>query len=169
MKAPGTDNASPRDHHSRSPAVRAAPPWRAWITWPAGDPDAAENAVAGPLEQAQASGLADPGIDARTEVISLLAMAATMGTGILVRQRGPESATAVLRLARLAKAGLPRFADLLTTSDLSRGDAGADGAQMVRDAEKGETTSSSSPAMARATSPSCWCHPAPHPTPRQPP
>ncbi|MGW4205059.1 TetR/AcrR family transcriptional regulator [Streptomyces sp. NPDC004726] len=60
------------------------------------DPDAAENALTGLLEQARAADLADPGIDARTEAISLLAMAAAMGTSILVGQRNPESAIAVL-------------------------------------------------------------------------
>lgn len=60
------------------------------------NPDAAEDAVTGLLEQARASGLAAPGIDARTEAISLLAMTATMGTSILVGQRTPESAIAVL-------------------------------------------------------------------------
>lgn len=61
------------------------------------NPDAAEDALAGLLEQARAAGLADAGIDARTEAISLLAMAAAMGTSILVGQRSPESATAVLQ------------------------------------------------------------------------
>ncbi|MFB6817650.1 TetR/AcrR family transcriptional regulator [Streptomyces sp. NPDC056347] len=61
------------------------------------NPDAAENALAGLIEQARATGLADPGVDARMEAISLLAMAAAMGTSILVGQRNPESAIAVLR------------------------------------------------------------------------
>ncbi|MEU3772153.1 TetR/AcrR family transcriptional regulator [Streptomyces sp. NPDC032472] len=61
------------------------------------NPDAAEDALAGLIGQAQDAGLADPGADARTEAIGLLAMAAAMGTSILVGQRGPESATAVLR------------------------------------------------------------------------
>ncbi|MFD9339125.1 TetR/AcrR family transcriptional regulator [Streptomyces sp. NPDC060028] len=60
------------------------------------NPDAAENALTGLLERAQAQGLADPGADARTEAISLLAMAATLGTGILVGQRDSASAVAVL-------------------------------------------------------------------------
>ncbi|MFG2209748.1 TetR/AcrR family transcriptional regulator [Streptomyces sp. NPDC048638] len=60
------------------------------------NPDAAENVLTGLLEEAQASRLADPGADARTEAISLLAMTATMGTSILVGQRSPESAVAVL-------------------------------------------------------------------------
>ncbi|MFF4321277.1 TetR/AcrR family transcriptional regulator [Streptomyces sp. NPDC001568] len=61
------------------------------------NPDAAENALTGLVEGAQAAGLADPGADARTEALSLLAMTATMGTSILVAQRTPESANAVLR------------------------------------------------------------------------
>ncbi|MEV5202670.1 TetR/AcrR family transcriptional regulator [Streptomyces sp. NPDC053720] len=60
-------------------------------------PDAAEDALAGLLRQAQEDGLADPGVDARTEAISLLAMAAGMGTSVLVGQRPPESAAEVLR------------------------------------------------------------------------
>ncbi|MEV8106818.1 TetR family transcriptional regulator, partial [Streptomyces sp. NPDC088135] len=50
------------------------------------NPDAAEDALAGLLRQAQESGLADPGVDARTEAIGLIAMAAAMGTSILVGQ-----------------------------------------------------------------------------------
>ncbi|MGW7328392.1 TetR/AcrR family transcriptional regulator [Streptomyces sp. NPDC054840] len=61
------------------------------------DPDAAENALTGLFERAQAEGSAGPGVDARTEAISLLAMAAAMGTSIVVGQRSAESATAVLR------------------------------------------------------------------------
>ncbi|KOX37852.1 MULTISPECIES: TetR/AcrR family transcriptional regulator [unclassified Streptomyces] len=60
-------------------------------------PDAAEDVLTGLLEQARETGLADPDTDARTEAISLLAMTATLGTGILVGQRSPESAIAVLR------------------------------------------------------------------------
>ncbi|MCX4731111.1 TetR/AcrR family transcriptional regulator [Streptomyces sp. NBC_01363] len=61
------------------------------------NPDAAEDALTGLVRQAQESGLADPGVDARTEAIGLLAMAAAMGTSILVGQRRPESAAEVLR------------------------------------------------------------------------
>ncbi|MEV7561422.1 TetR/AcrR family transcriptional regulator [Streptomyces sp. NPDC048331] len=61
------------------------------------DPVAAENALTELLERAQAEGSAGPGVDARTEAISLLAMAAAMGTSILVGQRSAESAAAVLR------------------------------------------------------------------------
>jgi AcrR family transcriptional regulator len=60
-------------------------------------PDAAENAVAQLIQQAQEAGRADSGADARTEAISLLAMTAAMGTSILVGQRTPESAIAVLQ------------------------------------------------------------------------
>lgn len=61
------------------------------------NPDAAEDALTGLLRQAQEAGLADPGVDARTEAIGLLAMAAGMGTSILVGQRPAESAAEVLR------------------------------------------------------------------------
>lgn len=61
------------------------------------NPDAAEDALTGLLRGAQEAGLADEAVDARTEAISLLAMAAAMGTSILVGQRSPEAATAVLR------------------------------------------------------------------------
>ncbi|MFD3514789.1 TetR/AcrR family transcriptional regulator [Streptomyces sp. NPDC058657] len=60
------------------------------------NPDAAENALTELLAQAQEAGLADARIEAHTEAISLLAMTATMGTSILVGQRTPESALAVL-------------------------------------------------------------------------
>ncbi|MFJ2738293.1 TetR/AcrR family transcriptional regulator [Streptomyces sp. NPDC087440] len=61
------------------------------------NPKTAEDGLAGLLERAQGDGLADPGIDARMEAVSLLAMTATLGTGILVGQRTPEAAVAVLR------------------------------------------------------------------------
>ncbi|MFI9103432.1 TetR/AcrR family transcriptional regulator [Streptomyces fildesensis] len=61
------------------------------------NPNAAEDAVTGLIRQAQEAELADPGTDPRTEAIALLAMAAGMGSSILVGQRGPEQATAVLR------------------------------------------------------------------------
>ncbi|MGW6820795.1 TetR/AcrR family transcriptional regulator [Streptomyces sp. NPDC055005] len=61
------------------------------------NPDAAENAVTALIDGAREAGLADPGVDARTEAISLLAMAGTLGTSILVGQRSPESSIEVLR------------------------------------------------------------------------
>ncbi|MFE6664275.1 TetR/AcrR family transcriptional regulator [Streptomyces sp. NPDC057697] len=60
-------------------------------------PDAAEDALAALLRRGQEAGVADPRVDARTEAIGLLAMAAAMGTSILVGQRDPESAVEVLR------------------------------------------------------------------------
>ncbi|MEV4440222.1 TetR/AcrR family transcriptional regulator [Streptomyces sp. NPDC049577] len=60
------------------------------------DPDTAENTVAELLTQAQESGLTRPGLDARVEAISLLAMSAGLGTSILVGQRSPRSAAEVL-------------------------------------------------------------------------
>ncbi|WP_392893491.1 TetR/AcrR family transcriptional regulator [Streptomyces sp. LN699] len=61
------------------------------------NPDAAEDAVTGLIDGAREAGLADPDVDARTEAISLLAMAGTLGTSILVGQRSPESSIEVLR------------------------------------------------------------------------
>ncbi|MFE9552308.1 TetR/AcrR family transcriptional regulator [Streptomyces sp. NPDC006703] len=60
------------------------------------NPDAAEDAVAALLVQAQESGLLEPGLDTRLEAVSLLAMSAGLGTSVLVGQRSPESAAAVL-------------------------------------------------------------------------
>ncbi|MFE2972399.1 TetR/AcrR family transcriptional regulator [Streptomyces sp. NPDC059340] len=60
------------------------------------DPDAAEDAVTGILRQAQEAGLLRPGVEPRLEAAGLLAMSAGLGTGILVGQRSPESAVAVL-------------------------------------------------------------------------
>lgn len=61
------------------------------------NPDAAENAVTELLQQAQDARLTRPDMDARLEAISLLAMSAGLGTSILVGQRSPESAAAVLK------------------------------------------------------------------------
>jgi AcrR family transcriptional regulator len=61
------------------------------------DPDAAEDALAGLLRQAQEAGLVGGEVDVRAEAVGLLAMAAGMGTSILVGQRTPEGAVAVLR------------------------------------------------------------------------
>ncbi|WP_260634285.1 TetR/AcrR family transcriptional regulator [Streptomyces angustmyceticus] len=60
-------------------------------------PHAAEELVAGQLERARDAGLTAPGMDVRTEAISLLALSAGLGTSVLVGQRTPEAATAVLR------------------------------------------------------------------------
>ncbi|MFF9480160.1 TetR/AcrR family transcriptional regulator [Streptomyces sp. NPDC014733] len=60
-------------------------------------PDAAEDAVTGLLEQAREAGPLTSGTDARTEAITLLALAAGLGTSVLTGQRTPESATEVLR------------------------------------------------------------------------
>jgi AcrR family transcriptional regulator len=60
------------------------------------DPDAAESALTGILRRAQDADLLRPGVDARSAAAGLLAMSAGLGTSILVGQRGPESATAVL-------------------------------------------------------------------------
>ncbi|GAA2539381.1 MULTISPECIES: TetR/AcrR family transcriptional regulator [Streptomyces] len=60
------------------------------------NPDAAEGAVADLLRQAQAADLLQPGVDAQLAAAGLLAMSAGLGTSILVGQRSPESAAAVL-------------------------------------------------------------------------
>lgn len=60
------------------------------------NPDAAEDAVTELLQQAQEADLLEPGLDVRIEAVSLLAMSAGLGTSILVGQRSPEYAAAVL-------------------------------------------------------------------------
>ncbi|WP_215447815.1 TetR/AcrR family transcriptional regulator [Streptomyces sp. ATCC 21386] len=71
------------------------------------NPDAAEDALADLLRQAQEAALLEPGVDARLEAAGLLAMSAGLGTGILVGQRSPESATKVLdhHLNRIFRTG----------------------------------------------------------------
>lgn len=59
-------------------------------------PDAAENAVAALLRQAAERGLLQPGVDPRREAAGLLALSAGLGTGVLVGQRGPKEAVAIL-------------------------------------------------------------------------
>jgi AcrR family transcriptional regulator len=60
------------------------------------NPDAAEDALAELLRQAQEAALLEPGVDARLEASGLLAMSAGLGTSILAGQRTPEAATAIL-------------------------------------------------------------------------
>jgi AcrR family transcriptional regulator len=60
------------------------------------NPDAAEEVLAGLLRQAQEADLVAPGVDVQLEAASLLAMSAGLGTGVLVNQRSPRSAVAVL-------------------------------------------------------------------------
>ncbi|WP_326659363.1 TetR/AcrR family transcriptional regulator [Streptomyces canus] len=71
------------------------------------NPDAAEGAVTRLLRQAQEAALLKPGVDAQLEAAGLLAMSAGLGTGILVGQRSPESAIAVLdhHLNRIFRTG----------------------------------------------------------------
>ncbi|WND39233.1 TetR/AcrR family transcriptional regulator [Streptomyces sp. BB1-1-1] len=71
------------------------------------NPDAAEDALTELLRQAQEAALLEPGVDARLEAAGLLAMSAGLGTGILVGQRSPESATTVLdhHLNRIFRTG----------------------------------------------------------------
>ncbi|KOY54240.1 MULTISPECIES: TetR/AcrR family transcriptional regulator [unclassified Streptomyces] len=74
------------------------------------NPNAAEDALTGLLQQAVDAELAAPDTDARTEAISLLAMSAGLGTSVLVGQRTHESAASVLRhhLDRLVPPPAPR-------------------------------------------------------------
>lgn len=60
------------------------------------NPDAAEDVVTGLLRRAREADLLEPGVDARLEAVSLLAMSAGLGTSVLVGQRSSESAAAVL-------------------------------------------------------------------------
>ncbi|WP_052865484.1 TetR/AcrR family transcriptional regulator [Streptomyces niger] len=60
------------------------------------NPDAAEDMVADLLQQARDAGCTPAGLDARMEAIGLLALSAGLGTSVLVGQRSPRSATAVL-------------------------------------------------------------------------
>lgn len=60
------------------------------------NPDAAEDTLTGLLRQAQEADLTGRGIDARDEAAGLLALSAGLGTSVLVGQRSPESATALL-------------------------------------------------------------------------
>jgi AcrR family transcriptional regulator len=60
------------------------------------DPDAAEGALTDILRQAQTADLLQPGVDPQLTAVGLLAMSAGLGTSILVGQRSPESAAAVL-------------------------------------------------------------------------
>ncbi|MFF7640897.1 TetR family transcriptional regulator C-terminal domain-containing protein [Streptomyces canus] len=71
------------------------------------NPDAAEDALADLLRQAQEAALLEPGVDAQLEAAGLLAMSAGLGTSILVGQRSPESATTILdhHLNRIFRTG----------------------------------------------------------------
>ncbi|MFF7160888.1 TetR family transcriptional regulator C-terminal domain-containing protein [Streptomyces sp. NPDC008086] len=60
------------------------------------DPDAAEAALTDLLRRAQVADLLQPGVDAQSTAVGLLAMSAGLGTSILVGQRSPESAATVL-------------------------------------------------------------------------
>ncbi|MGI5358772.1 TetR/AcrR family transcriptional regulator [Streptomyces sp. CA-252508] len=60
------------------------------------NPDAAEDALTELLRQAHEAALLEPGVDPRSEAAGLLSMSAGLGTSILVGQRSPESATAIL-------------------------------------------------------------------------
>ncbi|MFF7312730.1 TetR family transcriptional regulator C-terminal domain-containing protein [Streptomyces sp. NPDC008137] len=108
MAALPTDDESRTFHHLHTsyavlavndPALAAQP----FIK----NPDTAEDALTELLRQAQEAALLEPGVDARLEAAGLLAMSAGLGTGILVGQRSPESATTVLNhhLNRIFRTG----------------------------------------------------------------
>ncbi|WKU42694.1 TetR/AcrR family transcriptional regulator [Streptomyces sp. VNUA116] len=59
-------------------------------------PEAAEDQLTDLLSKARDANLTHPGTDPRLEATTLLALAAGLGTSILVGQRSPESAVAVL-------------------------------------------------------------------------
>ncbi|MCF3105757.1 TetR family transcriptional regulator C-terminal domain-containing protein [Streptomyces roseoverticillatus] len=59
-------------------------------------PEAAEHQLSGLLSKARDADLTRPGTAPRLEATTLLALAAGLGTSILVGQRSPESAVAVL-------------------------------------------------------------------------
>ncbi|MEU1879981.1 TetR family transcriptional regulator C-terminal domain-containing protein [Streptosporangium sp. NPDC020072] len=66
-------------------------------------PDAMETFVTRQLTQARDDGDLAPGLDPRTEAVTLLATAAGLGVAVLAGQRTPQEATAILHsgLARL--------------------------------------------------------------------
>ncbi|WP_030608297.1 TetR/AcrR family transcriptional regulator [Streptomyces sclerotialus] len=73
------------------------------------NPDAAEDVLTGLLQQAYDAQLTRADLDPRLEAVSLLAMSAGLGTSVLVGQRTPQSAVAVLdhHLDRIFPAGRP--------------------------------------------------------------
>ncbi len=97
MTALPTDEESRVFHHLYTSYAVLAVTDRALAAQPfIKDPDAAEGALTDILRQAQVADLLQPGVDAQSTAAGLLAMSAGLGTSILVGQRSPESATAVL-------------------------------------------------------------------------
>ncbi|MFE6686357.1 TetR/AcrR family transcriptional regulator [Streptomyces sp. NPDC057743] len=70
-------------------------------------PDAAEDTLTQLLERARESGATRPGVEARAEAVSLLALSAGLGTSVLVGQRSARSAAEILdrHLDRIFRAG----------------------------------------------------------------
>lgn len=98
MAALPTDEESRTFHHLYTAYAVLAMSDRALAAQPfIRNPDAAEDGLIALLRQAQEADLLQPGVDTRAEAIGLLAMSAGLGTGILVGQRSPDSATAVLK------------------------------------------------------------------------
>lgn len=97
MAALPTDDESRTFHHLYTSYAVLAMTDRALAAQPfIKNPDAAEDALTELLRQAQEAALLAPHVDARLEAAGLLAMSAGLGTSILVGQRSPESAAAVL-------------------------------------------------------------------------
>ncbi|MET8081539.1 TetR/AcrR family transcriptional regulator [Streptomyces sp. NPDC005303] len=108
MAALPTDDESRTFHHLYTSYAVLAMTDRALAAQPfIKSPDAAEDALTELLRQAQEAALLESGVDARLEAASLLAMSAGLGTSILVGQRSPGSATAVLNhhLNRIFRTG----------------------------------------------------------------
>jgi AcrR family transcriptional regulator len=108
MAALPTDDESRTFHHLYTSYAVLAVNDRALAAQPfIKNPDAAEDAVTQLLRQAQEAALLEPGVDAQLEAAGLLAMSAGLGTSILVGQRSPESAAAVLdhHLNRIFRTG----------------------------------------------------------------
>ena len=92
----------PSDDEARADALAWAAFYAAALTDPAlgaggrNHPDALEDWLTARLERAQAEGDAPADLDARTEVVLLLALANGLTSSVLGRQRGPDDALAVL-------------------------------------------------------------------------
>ncbi|KAF4408399.1 MULTISPECIES: TetR/AcrR family transcriptional regulator [Streptomyces] len=97
MAALPTDEESRTFHHLYTSYAVLAVHDRALAAQPfIKNPDAAEDILTGLIREAQEADQAPPGVDARLEAVGLLAMSAGLGTSVLVGQRSPESAGAVL-------------------------------------------------------------------------
>jgi AcrR family transcriptional regulator len=128
MAALPTDDESRTFHHLYTSYAVLAVHDRALAAQPfIKNPDAAEDALTGLLRQAQDADLLEPGVEPRLEATALLAMSAGLGTGVLVGQRDPKSAAAVLdhhlnRVFRTGAATGPRHIGVLPARHDQRAD-----------------------------------------------